>query len=368
MRRWATLLLAVLLLSGCRDERIIEKIGFIRTLAFDANEDTGSEDLKVTISIPKTNQTDTILYSTVARTGRQARQFFDRQNDRRLVSGQIRQVLFSVDAAKRDVWQEIQSLIRDPSIGLPTHLLVLEGDPERMLSAKYSQAPSPGEYIDNLIRTETRTKDIPETSLYIFARDYYDDGIEPIMSILKQTPNSLLVDGIALFSGGRYVGKIDADDKLYFSLLRGKVNSGDTFINFPAAGYSSEYASLHYFTSRRKLRIERSGSAEDGQGLRVRIQLHMRGSLLEYRGDLRLEKPKEQHELEAEIARYVREKCEETIGRMQQLKTDAIGIGQIVRNSMSYREWKKLDWAETFSQIRIEVDVTADIRNYGEIQ
>ncbi|CAM3874421.1 Ger(x)C family spore germination protein [Cohnella lubricantis] len=372
MRRWAAALLSVLLLSGCRDERIIEKIGFIRTIAYDTTKDEGenseSGNLRVTVSIPKTNQKDTIQYSTVAKTGKQARLIFDRQNDRRLVSGQLRQVLFTTDIARRGVWSEVNSLLRDPGVGMRIHLLIVESDPERLLAAKFTQDNTAGDYIDHLVRTETRTTDIPDTNMHIFARDYYDDGIEPVMSILQQTPNSIRVGGIGLFRGDRYVGKIEAADKVYFGVLRGKVQTGEVFIDFPDDGYSSQYASLHYFTSRRKIRIERAGPMEDGQGLRVRIQIKLRGSLLEYRGGLQLEHPKEQKKLEGEIAGYFRQKCEETIRRMQELHSDAIGIGQRVRDTMSYRDWRNLDWDEAFSKARIEVQVNADIRSYGSIQ
>lgn len=365
MRRWAALLFLVLLLSGCRDERVIEKMGFVRSLAFDTAE---NDNLKVTISIPKSNQKDAITYSAVAKSVRQANIIFNRQNDRRVVNGQLRQVLFSMNVARRDIWEQFDSILRDPSIGNRTHMVVVDGDPEQLLSAKYTQANTPGQYIEDLIRTETKIMDVPVTNIHTFSRDYYDDGIEPVMTILKQMPNSMIVDGLALFRNGRYVGKIDAEDKMYFGMLHSNLHAGDLAIQFQNEGYSSKVASLLYLKTRRKIHVERTGPIEEGRSPQVRIHIEVLGTLLEYQGKLNLENPSDLNRLKADIARYIQGKCEETIDRMQQLKSDAIGIGQYVRNSMSYREWKKLDWAEEFSKTKIEVHVNVGIRNIGEIK
>ena len=359
------MLFLALLLGGCRDERIIEKMGFVRTLAFDTAE---NGDLKVTVSIPKSNQRDVILYTAVAKSARQANIIFDRQNDRRIVNGQLRQILFSVNAARRNVLQVIDALLRDPAIGNRTHLVVVDGEPDKMLEAKYIQAKTSGEYLEDLIRSEIKMMDIPVSNMHTFVRDSYDDGIDPVMAVIRQTPNSIIVDGIALFQGDRYVGKIEAEDKMYFGMLHSNLQSGDLAIQFPDEGYSSDIASLLYLKTSRKIRVERTGPAEDGGGRRVRIHIRVLGALMEYRGGLQLERKEQQKKLEAEIARYIQEKCEETVGRMQQLGSDAIGVGQRVRNSMSYREWKKLNWAEEFSKTKIEVQVEAGIRNFGEFQ
>lgn len=365
MRKWPALLSVVLLLGGCRDERVIEKVGFVRTLAFDTAE---NNSLKVSVSIPKSNQKDAIVYAAVAKSAHQAFIIFDRQNDRRLVNGQLRQVLFSMNTARLNMWEQFDSMLRDPSIGNRTHMLIVDGDPEEMLRTRYLQANSAGEYIEDLIRAETKSMDIPVTNLHTFARDYYDDGIDPVMSILKQTSNSIIVDGIALFREGRYVGKIEADNKMYFGMLHGSLESGDMAIVFPNEGYSSKIASLLYLKTRRKISVLRTSTAADDQDIQVRIRISLIGSLLEYQGGLHLEKPSEQRKLESDIARYVQEKCEETIGRMQELKADGIGVGQSVRNAMAYRDWRKLNWAEAFSKAKIDVSVSVGIRNYGEFQ
>lgn len=45
---------------------------------------------------------------------------------------------------------------------------------------------------------------------------------------------------------------------------------------------------------------------------------------------------------------------------LQRLELDPIGIGQYVRNQMSYADWKALDWHKAYSQMDITCE--ADIR------
>lgn len=362
------LLIAAVVLSGCADQKVIEKVGFTRTISFEKAEDDEDGRVKISNSLPKTNQRESVFYSTEAKSMRQARLIFDRQNDRRIVNGQLRQVLFGASLAQEGIWKHFDSLLRDPSVGNRVHVLVADGDVAQLLNKTYPQGATAGEYIDNLIRTETKVMDVPDTNLYTFARDYYDDGIEPVATILKETPNSITIDGIALFRGDRYVARIPPEDKMYFGLLLGGVRSGDLFMDFPDEQYSSELSTLLYFASRRDVKVTRTGPILEGLGLKVDLRLKIRGSMLEYSGDLRLERPEDQRKLEAEAARYVQGKCQSIIATMQEAKADGIGIGQYVRNTMSYREWRKLDWPEAFSRAKIDVHVEISIKDFGKIQ
>ncbi|THF73293.1 Ger(x)C family spore germination protein [Cohnella fermenti] len=357
------------LLAGCGDQRVLEKMGFIRTVAYelpDGEEDEGKkEKIKFTISIPKLNQKESILYTTIAKTAREARIDFDRQNDRRIVNGQLRQALFGESLAREGVWEHIDSLIRDPSIGNRVHFLVVEGSAENLMRRSYPQGGTAGEYIDNLIRTETGTLNMPDTNLYSFTRDYYDDGIEPIAAIIRGNPGSIEFSGIALFLKDKMVGKVPPDDMPYFGAMYGKVKSGDLFMDFKGEQYSSDASSMLYFSSTRKVKVNAPPS--ELAGPKVTLKLSLIGSILEYFGPSGISNADQQVRLESEIAMLVKEKCEELVRRMQKAHADAIGIGQYVRNAMPYSEWRKLDWAETFSRADIDVQVKVRIKNAGKI-
>jgi spore germination protein len=295
-------------------------------------------------------------------------QVFDRQNDRRIVFGQLRQVVFGENLARRGTWKYLDPLFRDGTVGNRVHILVTEGDMSHLVSRVFRQAGAAGEYIDNLLRTESHTSDIPASNLYTFLRDYMDNGIEPSAAILKETSSGLIVNGIALFRGDRYVAKVEPAEKMYFGMMLGNVKSGDVFLDYPDEDYVSEDSALLNFNSKRKIKVVSIGSPSKGQPPKVIIRIRLAGTLLEYNGDLKMAQLADRTRLEGEIERFVRTKCEAVLNLMKEHQSDAIGVGQYIRNAMPYTAWKKLDWPEEFARTQITVQVSVHIKNFGKIQ
>ncbi len=359
---WLPLLL---LLTSCTDEHILENAGFIRTISYDAADGDG-KTLRVTISIPKTNHQDAVVYSTIAKSDKDAKMYFDRQNNRKLVNGQLRQVLFGEKLAAKGIWKHLDSLIRDPSIGTRLHVIIAEADPQDLLHRNdYPQGPTAGEYIDSLIRTEAKSGEIPETNLYTFARDYYDDGIDPVVNILREQKSSLIINGIGLFNGDTYVGKIQPEDRMHFGLLHHNVRAGDLYVDLNRD--DGEQAALQFLSSHRKVNVLSSKGLLQNKRLKVSLRINLQGSLLEYIGDLDMKKQRDQRKLESEITEAVQSKCAALIRLMQEKKTDPLGIGQYVRNSIPHDTWHKLDWKQVYADADISVQVHVRIKDYGKL-
>lgn len=225
-------LVLLVVLTGCTDEHILEKSGFIRTIAYDKENGEKGNLMRVTISIPKSNHQDAVVYSAIAKSDKDAKSQFDRQNNRRLVTGQLRQVLFGEKLAREGIWKHLDSLRRDPMIGSRLHVIVAESSPYHVLLRNdYPQGPTAGEYIDTLVRTEAKAGDIPDSTLYSFSRDYYDEGIDPVTTVIKEQKESLIIDGIALFNNDRYVGKVEPSDRMFFGLLHHNIHAGDLYVD-----------------------------------------------------------------------------------------------------------------------------------------
>ncbi|MDG0808810.1 Ger(x)C family spore germination protein [Cohnella rhizosphaerae] len=143
MKRIGAWLLAVSLLGGCGDQKILEKIGFVRTIILERPEGQDNA-LKVTISIPKTNQTESIVYTDIAKSFKQAKIHFDMQNDRKIVLGQLRQVMFGESLARQGVWLPMESVFREPAIGIRAHVVVVEGDIKHIVMRTYAQGGHDG--------------------------------------------------------------------------------------------------------------------------------------------------------------------------------------------------------------------------------
>ncbi|CAI6048015.1 Ger(x)C family spore germination protein [Cohnella sp. JJ-181] len=359
-------LLIALSLAGCQDEKILEKTGFVRTIILE-NAEGRDKALKVTISIPKTNQTESIVYTNIAKSFKQARIHFDMQNDRRLVFGQLRQIMFGEALARQGVWLATESIFREPAIGIRTHVLVAEGEIGRYVTRKFIQGGTMGEYIDNLIRSDPATRGQLDTNLHTFLRNYYDEGVEPVATIIGETPEGLTVNGIALFVRDRYVAKIDADDAMYFALLRDDAKNASLFMDEVSTPRGTGRISLGNGTSKRKIAVRSPPDPVRGTPARAVVKLKIRGSLVEYDDLLEMNNLASQPVLEKAMETFVAERCERLIREMQKAGADAIGIGSLVREKMRYADWKSLDWNKAFSKADIEVKVDLRIRDSGRL-
>ncbi|MGO4372212.1 Ger(x)C family spore germination protein, partial [Paenibacillus sp. MCAF20] len=243
---WLLPFTALLLLTGCGDERILEKMGFIHSTGYDLvpAENEGEKDkLRVTIAVPKADPEGKIkreTMSAVVASSKEARIEFSRQTELSLVSGQTRNTLFGVTLAQKGLREHIDTLLRDPAISQRVKITIVNGSVYELLIKRYPEHPRPGQYMDRMLDKEASVMMIPTVTLYDFTRDFYDDGVDSVAPILKQKGKNIALDGIALFQGDRYVSRIDADDALIFAILRQNFRRGEMSIDLKKAGLGNE--------------------------------------------------------------------------------------------------------------------------------
>src|SRR5690606_15864246 len=145
----------------------------------------GEDKILVSVTLPKSNpETGKVesenLYA-IAATSKEARLKFAMQTELFLVSGQLRNALLGLDLAKKGIENYVDTLLRDPEISPRVRITVVNGNTHDLLFKKYPQHPRTGQYIDRMIAKESRVHAIPSITLHHFARDYYDEGIDPVV-------------------------------------------------------------------------------------------------------------------------------------------------------------------------------------------
>ncbi|MDQ0115346.1 Ger(x)C family spore germination protein [Paenibacillus harenae] len=362
-------LFAVLLvLTGCGDEKILERLGFIHTAGYELVPAENSDEpdrLRVTIAVPKADPEGKIKRETmtaVVATSKEAKIEFSRQTELSLVSGQLRNTLFGAALARKGIGEHIDTFVRDPAISQRMKITVVNGNVQHLLTRRYAEHPRPGQYVDRMLDKEAEAMMIPNVTLYDFTRDYYDDGIDAVAPIIREKGKDITIDGIALFQGDRYVARIDPDDSLIFAILRRNFKRGEMSINLNSLGYGKEKLLFSSMVSSRKIKVNRG---ENG-GLSVQIRMLVKGSVLEYVGDLKIGEEEDRHKLEKRIAEYLTSNAQKMIDAMQRHKADSIGIGKHVRNSMSYAEWKSTNWDELYPNIEVKCSTEVVIKHFGK--
>lgn len=360
-RTLSLILITIILLTGCGDRRILERTGFIQSTSHDLQPDG---KIKYGISLPLSNtdiKANSKFLKTDADSAKEARIILARKTNLLLVSGQLRTALFGLALSKRDIWEHMDTLIRDPTISDQVKVIVINGDAADMLAKNFPENPRTGKYIDRLIEKEAKGQTIPETTLYSFTRDYYDDGIDPVAPVLKDMGDSIIVDGIGLFQGGRYVDKIVPKDSLIFAFLRGSFKHGELSLDLSKSDIGSKSVMLSSLNSSRSIDVSGNG----GERRSVLIDVKVKASVLEYIGKLRLSDEKEREALERAMSDQLTRRGNQMLQFLQAKKTDSLGIGTQVRNSMSYAQWKALAWQDEYPRLTITCKIHIKIKDYG---
>ncbi|MDF2652158.1 MAG: germination protein Ger(x)C family [Paenibacillus sp.] len=362
-------LLGTFWITGCGDQRILEDLGFIHTASYDLmeqEESNADRQLKVTVSIPKADREGKIkreILTTNAKTVKEARIKLSRQTELSLVSGQLRNTLLGLELARAGIWKNMDTFVRDPSISQRVKLTVVNGNASDLLSKNFPQHPSTGQYIERMLEKEVKSQNVPYVTLYQFTRDYFDDGIDPIIPMVKEEKNNVVLDGIALFNEDKYVARIEPAKTLIFAMIRGDFNRGE--ISIDLGGKEAEARNEVMFSSlvgHHKIAVTQNNK----NNIQVKLDIKIQGSVLEYIGDLELVEETDKTKLEALVSAYLSKETEKMIQFMQQNQADSIGIGKAVRNSMSYEQWKQLDWKQVYPQVKVTCQIQVMMRDYGK--
>lgn len=359
-----SLLASLAVVSGCGEQRVLERLGYVQIVGYDKGQ---GEQLKVSFYLPKFGPefgtTKGEFLTATARSGKEAKTKIVRQTNWDIVSGQLRNLLLSDSLAREGVWPHLDTMVRDPTISPRVKISIVEGEAAGILGKSYAQHPSTGIYIDRLLETGIAAQDIPRISLFEFQRDFLDDGIDPIMPVLKDLGNDVEVTGLALFRADRYAGKLKAEDIPIFLMLFENNSKLDIYQDLGSGDrQGSSFTMLSGVKTTRKVKARRLSSGQFELQIRVRAQ----GHVTEYRGEQDMASEEQRKQLEQTVSEQLSERAERLIALLQRTKSDSLGFGSYVRNSMPYRAWKQLDWPEEFPEAKIRCQVRFTIQSFGK--
>ncbi|WP_246431606.1 Ger(x)C family spore germination protein [Paenibacillus endophyticus] len=370
MPKAAALLLVIVIIAGCGDQRILEKQGFIQSTGYDLNgtkNDEKDNRLMITVDIPKSDPEQRMQRETltaIAHSSKEAKILFAGQTELSLVSGQLRSTLFGVSLAKTGIWKHIDTLVRDPSISQRVKIVVVNGRAHDLLVRDYPQHPRAGQYIDRMLEKESALMSFPLVTIYDFSRDYFDDGIEPIAPIIRENKKNISFDGIALFKKDRYITKIESKQSLIFSMMKQNFKKGEISMKLGDGSKKQEYLLFSSVISNRNVKVKRSTKGN----FNIQINIVVKGSVLEYSGSHELSKDYDRKKIEKRMAEYIENEAAALMATMQKHNVDSLGIGRNVRNSLSYEEWNKLDWNKEYPDADIRISARIVIKDFGKFK
>ncbi|SDN41577.1 Ger(x)C family spore germination protein [Bacillus sp. OK048] len=369
-KRWLlNLLLSLLLLCGCAEPKILDKLGLVTTGAYDLGENGSILGTAVELSIKPNAANDIDILETHALTIKGNRNYGNKKASKRLVSGQLRVILYGEELLKQGKANVAETLSSDPSISDMTYLAVVDGRARDLLQIQNKHIPDIGLHIYTLMEQNTQNKMMPPATIQEILRNKYTIGKEPTMPILrKEDSKDVLFSGVALFKGSKLVGKINTEQSFYLTLLTDKYKDGskDVVINSESPKLKGRnqrlnktVASLDSIRSSSKIKLINKDKPE------FNIETKFTARLLEITSPIDVGKPSNIIFLEKEIEKSMKKEIEKLISFLQSKNSDVIGLGDIYRSSVRHSKLTDKKWYKMYKNAKVNVKVDFNIIRTG---
>ncbi|PGL70703.1 Ger(x)C family spore germination protein [Bacillus sp. AFS055030] len=364
MQNKITVLIAIccLFLTSCGTSNVIEDLAILQAGAYDLSENE-ENPIITTVLFPTVSKEGKFGTQTLTVSGKSSHDTFIKlQNltNLKLVGGQG-SIIFGEKLAKKGLINIVKSFTRDPEFGTRVKFAIVEGKGEELLKKKIASVPDVSEYLYTFIDKLGKQNKILNTDKYRFLRDYYDDGIDPVLPVFSYEGENIALKGLGTFRGDQYVRLLPLSEAQILNFINDDINNGSLMINIKDSGKIDQLM-LSNINSKndKKVNINKFTNTT------VVINLYLKGSILEYTGTMDLSKEKNQKKLEKQVENYLKTNSKKLLKILQKEQTDPIGMGTLVRNHVSYERWNKMDWNKVYKNIDYKVNVKVDMTNTGK--
>lgn len=368
------LLVCCIFLTGCFDSAVIlERLSISVALGFDKKND---EEMVVTTvllaALPEATEASQVL-SVTADTGKGAKDKFDREVSRKLVSGQVRSIIYDRELAKEGIMNIADTLSRDPSFGDMVFLMVSSGSAEDLLHFKYPHFPNVGLYLGEMIDQNIDLGWLMPSTIHYFRKRFYSTGTDPVLPIIERKGDLLNVKGSAVFQDDHMVGEISAKETSFLTLVSNNIKPSSIQINMKKDGLKKYIKHDNQRTPTikvdlRNLNLSTSIKLVSVKDLLFEIKVKIDSELQEISEDYYFSMPGSFQLLEQEMEKHLEQELLAFFEHLQQLGSDPVGFGEIYRSSVRHSGLTKDQWRDMFPKAAFKTNVNIRLVRTGTIE
>jgi spore germination protein len=353
--------ISFLLLTGCAERNIIEDLAVLEAGAYDLSENA-ENPLTTTVLFPTVTKEGKFDTLTLTANGKSVHDnFLKLQNltSLKIVGGQGT-ILFGEELSKKGLINIVKTFTRDPEIGTRVKFAIAVGDAGKFLKKKLPSVEDNAEFLYAFLEKAGKENNVLITNQYRFLRDYYDDGIDPVLPVFAYEGENIELKGLGIFKGDHYVTSLSLIETQILHFLIGDVKNGRLMISM-----NNEESGEHYQLLLNSINSDNHKKVNTSD-MSVEIRLNLKGSVIEYTGTMDISKEKYQKQLEDQVEKYLITNSEKLLTKLKNYQADSIGIGKVVRNRLSYETWHNMNWTMTYSNMNIKVKAKVDLINIGK--
>lgn len=356
-----TVLLALSIgLTGCAEQKLLERVGLVTLIGYDQGkeEEVGTTaivrqvgtDLESAVAII-TTENETIEGTSLKINNRTAE---------KLMSGQLRGVLFGKELAKEGIGHYLDTMLKNPSISEGIYIAVVEGEAKQLLEYKYPNINEIGEHIYKLLKQNIENEQMVSSTLHEVSFDYYSMGRDIATPIIRRDEELVTISGVAFFHEGKLLGELPVEDSFYVKLGQENFRAGKNEIIIKGDDLPSSLlknASDEISVVFDPIKTRKSVKLVDRTSPEFNFHIAMQARILEMKQDINVEDTKKAALLEKAIGNKMESEISRVIAYFQEIGSDTFGFGEYYRSSVRHSKLTEEKWYEMYKEMKVNVTV-----------
>ncbi|WP_202081331.1 Ger(x)C family spore germination protein [Caldalkalibacillus salinus] len=366
--------LTIVLLVGCVETTILEEMGIIIAVGYDEHENGRMKTTSVVHQFEPEAEEAMIILKSTAFTSKGNRNVQNLKSSNKLGSGQLRVSVFGREVAEEGLFEEIDTLARDATIGSMVYLMVGDGTAEEILSHQYKQIPNIGSYLYQLVDQNIRNEQIISPTLHEFVHDYFAIGKDPMLPIVQRQGDEVKITELALFCDDKMKGTIKPRESFFVKLVVDQFKAGSIELGVKAAQLEDHGIDKNNLNDDlvnfiiENIHSNRRITLVDPEKPAFDVEIYLKARLQEITMPIELSDPKVFSKVEDLIAAAVTNEMKKVIQTLQKHEADVIGFGEVYRSTVRNGDINRENWHEKFKKAEINVKVDCDLARTGVIQ
>lgn len=352
--------------TGCWDQKIFEKIGFILELGVESNPNGLSATYVSPLIAPDESGKVTSIEEVDGITLlREAREKAKLSSAKRLEAGVLDHILFSSELAASGIDDLLTVLERDEENSVHSYLVIVDGSPRELLNGidDFKTRPRSDIYLKSLIESGIESSYIPDTVIRNYNINFFSGTIDSILPMMKLGNEKVDLTGSALFHKDKMVGSINIRETSILLSLMGKKRPTEyickTVDNREGSSHKLAGMAVLLKDAKRKIKV----TLENGRPI-VNISLSFKARCDDSKWGIDFTNKEVKADIEGKIAENIKDDGMMVLEKCQEAGSDPMGIGDILRaNYPNY--WSKTTWLQAYQDAIFNVDVKVHVNSHG---
>ena len=378
-------LIAAVSVSGCRDAREIENVGFVLGLGIDETAD-GRIAVWAQVALPSAKPAEeekrqSWTAGSVGDTVWDAVRRLSNRSTKVLFRAHVRALVFGERFARGGVARALDVLARDGQFRYKSWVFVTSDPVGDVLQAETKQSSSAALYLDDLMRNASRSSTAPRSRFLDLLTSIEQPGDQPLLARVslagpkdsggqpETEPGELRIEGSAALCGDKMVGWLDAEETAMALLVCNRLPAYSFVVPMPGdPGGTVGFDMIRSHTDT----LFPEGVRTSGQAPPVTdVVFRITGTvdIREVLSSEQLMSVQSLKVLEDGISRHLEAGVRRLVEAAQnRLGCDIISIGECVRRRVPARVWEEdvaPTWHDQFRTISIVPDVHFEVGKRG---